>query len=154
MERSRRQPTVSASRAGAKSALEQLKAAREGGGAKRIADFEVEKEEAVYDVVEEEEYARIVAKRKDEGGDFIVDDDGEGYRELGEEDDHWTNRDEEGEEASGREAGKKRKGAKATVPSSITSLLSSSWDQAWGRRPCCPGKHPVPMLQQQGRVRR
>ncbi|KAL6757111.1 hypothetical protein V8C86DRAFT_3135851 [Haematococcus lacustris] len=140
MERSRRQPTVSASRAGAKSALEQLKAAREGGGAKRIADFEVEKEEAVYDVVEEEEYARIVAKRKDEGGDFIVDDDGEGYRELGEEDDHWTNRDEEGEEASGREAGKKRKGAKgrapaATVPSSITSLLSSSWDQAWDGGP-------------------
>lgn len=68
MERTRRQPTVSASRAGAKGALEALKAAREGGG-KRVATYEVKQEEAVYDVVTEQEYAELAAKRRAEGGE-------------------------------------------------------------------------------------
>jgi DNA polymerase alpha subunit A len=68
-ERSRRQPIVSERRQGQKSALEALKAAREGG-LKRVADYEVKKEAAVYDVVDEDQYAQLVAKRREEGGQF------------------------------------------------------------------------------------
>jgi DNA polymerase alpha subunit A len=67
MDRSRRQPAVTAGRATARGALEALKAAREGG-TKRVSNFEVKQEDAVYDVVEEQEYAKIVAKRRAEGG--------------------------------------------------------------------------------------
>lgn len=69
MERSRRQPTVSASKAGKTNALEALKAAREGG-AKRVAGFEVKQEEAIYDTVDEQAYAELAAKRRAEGGAF------------------------------------------------------------------------------------
>ncbi len=67
MERSRRQPVVSASRAGAKSAIEALRAAREGNG-KRVDNFEVKQEDALYDVVTEQDYAQLAAKRRAEGG--------------------------------------------------------------------------------------
>eukprot|EP00967_Tisochrysis_lutea_P038644 scaffold46248_cov21-Tisochrysis_lutea.AAC.3 len=48
-------------------------------------------------------------------GDFIVDDDGQGYADLGEEDDHWNGRgdrhlEEEDEEAEAPGGNKKRKG--------------------------------------------
>lgn len=59
---------VSARRAGARNAIEALKAAREGGGSKRVAEYSVKKEAAVYDVLEEEEYIKLVAKRRHEGG--------------------------------------------------------------------------------------
>jgi DNA polymerase alpha subunit A len=90
MERSRRQPVVNDRRVKASSALEQLKAAREGG-AKRLDKFSLKEEEAVYDVVEDNEYAKIVSKRRAEAGDFIVDDNGAGYAEMG-EDDYWNAR--------------------------------------------------------------
>ena len=38
------------------------------GGVKASALYECKEEEAVYDLVEEDEYADIVAKRRDEGG--------------------------------------------------------------------------------------
>ena len=69
MERSRRQPLVSAAKANKLSALEQLKAAREGG-AKRVADYEVKQESAIYDTVDEQAYAELAAKRRAEGGAF------------------------------------------------------------------------------------
>ena len=67
MERSKRQPVVSASRQKTMSALEQLKAAREGKSS-RVKDFEVKEEAALYDVVSEADYAALAAKRRAEGG--------------------------------------------------------------------------------------
>jgi len=67
MERSRRQPTQSKGRLGAQDALSKLKAARDGGD-KRALTYESKKEAELYDVLEDEEYAKLVAKRRDEGG--------------------------------------------------------------------------------------
>ena len=50
-----------------KSALEQLAELRKTG-AKRVDTFEVREEEAVYDVVDDAEYAKLVQKRREEGG--------------------------------------------------------------------------------------
>lgn len=52
---------------GKQDALSKLKAAREGGD-KRALTFEAKKEEELYDVLEDEEYAKLVAKRREEGG--------------------------------------------------------------------------------------
>ncbi|PNH02378.1 DNA polymerase alpha catalytic subunit [Tetrabaena socialis] len=115
MERSRRQPVQSSAAAKTKGALEQLKAARAGAG-KRALAYEVKEEDAVYDVVDDHQYAEIVKKRRD-AGDFVVDDDGTGYVDIG-EDDYWNQREEgaaeeeeeEGEEGGdGKPAAKKRK---------------------------------------------
>lgn len=66
-ERTRRQPVVSAAKAGKLSALEALKAAR-AGGTKRVETFEVKQEDAVYDVVDEDTYAKLVTERRETGG--------------------------------------------------------------------------------------
>ena len=52
-------------------ALSKLKAAREGES-KRALEFEAKKEEGLYEVMEDEEYARLVAKRREEGGELCV----------------------------------------------------------------------------------
>lgn len=89
MERSRRQPVQSSAAQKTKGALEALRAAREGA-VKRAYAYEVKEEERVYDVVDDAKYAEIVKKRRDEG-DFVVDDDGTGYHDIG-EDDYWNAR--------------------------------------------------------------
>lgn len=134
MERTKRQPVVSTAKANAKNAIEALRAAREGG-ARRAATFEVKDESALYDVVSEQDYAQIAAKRRADGGndskvqicllldkaisrsgagDFIIDDDGQGYQDLG-EDDYWNEREGEGDDGEGEDdggkAGKKAKKA-------------------------------------------
>lgn len=50
-----------------KSALEELAELRKSG-AKRVDRFEVKEEDDVYDVVDEAEYAKLVQKRREEGG--------------------------------------------------------------------------------------
>lgn len=50
----------------AATALAKLAELRRGG--KNATLYECKEEEAVYDIVEEDEYAQIVAKRRDEGG--------------------------------------------------------------------------------------
>jgi hypothetical protein len=91
------------------SALERLKAIKEGGG-KRLDHFEVKEEAAVYDVVDEKEYAQIVAKRRAEGGGFVVDDEGLGYGDDGEDDD-LVMPDADREEGAEQGRGGKRKDA-------------------------------------------
>lgn len=54
-------------RAGAKSALQELAELRKSG-AKRVDRYELKEEEAVYELVEEAEYAKLVQKRREEGG--------------------------------------------------------------------------------------
>jgi DNA polymerase alpha subunit A len=51
-----------------KSALDELAELRKTGG-KRVDRFEVREEEAVYDVVDDAEYAKLVQKRREEGGE-------------------------------------------------------------------------------------
>eukprot|EP00803_Ostreobium_quekettii_P010532 evm.model.scf_244.12 EVM.evm.TU.scf_244.12 scf_244:99156-114216(+) len=91
----------------ASDALAQLRALRKGDG-KRAHQFEVRECEAVYDVVAEEDYAKIVEKRRREAGDFLADDDGQGYTDIGEEDDFWK----EAEDVEGAIGGKRSAHAK------------------------------------------
>ena len=77
---SRRTSNMNASKR--KALLEDLKRNKQGGS--RLDSFELEEEEDVFDIVDEDEYAQIVEKRR-QGNDFVVDDNGIGYRDDGEE---------------------------------------------------------------------
>jgi len=72
-------------------ATAKLRELREGGKRSRLdeIDAEVDAIENVYDELDEEQYRALVQKRREAGGDFVVNDDGEGYEDLGEEED-WT----------------------------------------------------------------
>jgi DNA polymerase alpha subunit A len=52
--------------AGVAAALQQLNAAR--AGTKRLDTFELKEETAVYEVVDDEQYAQLVTKRRIEAG--------------------------------------------------------------------------------------
>lgn len=74
-------------------ALERLKALRQGGSRRSESgagvEFQIKLENPIYDTVEEDEYDALVAKRREEARAFIVDDDGLGYGDEGEEED-WS----------------------------------------------------------------
>lgn len=70
-------------------ALNKLKTLRSGGAADTTDRYQIKLAEPIYDTVDEDEYESLVAKRKQDFGDFIVDDDGVGYADKGEEVD-WT----------------------------------------------------------------
>ncbi|XP_072964180.1 DNA polymerase alpha catalytic subunit [Typha angustifolia] len=71
-------------------ALERLKAIRSSGGRRSDSSaFEVKMETPIYDTLPEEDYAALVARRRDEARAFIVDDDGLGYADEGQEED-WS----------------------------------------------------------------
>uniref|UniRef100_A0A7S2UH04 DNA polymerase n=1 Tax=Attheya septentrionalis TaxID=420275 RepID=A0A7S2UH04_9STRA len=73
------------SKAAALKALKEKRANRlQGLGASRTEEYEVPDEGDVYDVVEESEYEHLVEKRR-QREDFVVDDDGLGYHDDGEE---------------------------------------------------------------------
>lgn len=67
MERSRR--NVQSRTAKLAGVLDQLKAARDGSGPKRASVYEVKQEDAVFDVVDEEQYEQLVTKRRLETGE-------------------------------------------------------------------------------------
>eukprot|EP00897_Mesotaenium_endlicherianum_P001393 jgi/Mesen1/1281/ME000013S00772 len=79
-----------------RSALAQLAACRrkdtEGGASKRPDRYTVRTKERIYDEVSDVEYAEIVAKRRKEGGGFVVGDEGLGYTDIGEEEE-WNQAD-------------------------------------------------------------
>ncbi|KAL8477076.1 hypothetical protein ACS0TY_029401 [Phlomoides rotata] len=73
-----------------KDALDRLKAIRRGG--RREMDdggFQVKMEQPIYDTVDDDEYEVLVAKRREEVKGFIVDDNGLGYGDEGQEED-WS----------------------------------------------------------------
>ncbi|XP_057770285.1 DNA polymerase alpha catalytic subunit [Salvia miltiorrhiza] len=71
-------------------ALERLKALRRGGRRDQdAAGFQIKMEQPIYDTVDEDEYEALVAKRRDEAKGFIVDDNGLGYGDEGQEED-WS----------------------------------------------------------------
>ncbi|KAL6007618.1 hypothetical protein ACLOJK_033117 [Asimina triloba] len=69
-------------------ALERLRALR-SGGRRSESSYKIKMEDPVYDTVAEDDYAALVAKRREAARDFIVDDDGLGYGDEGEEED-WS----------------------------------------------------------------
>lgn len=92
----------------AKQKLEQLKQLKETKGKKRLDDIDGDEDVAnVYDEVTEEEYAKLVAKRRKENANFVVGaEENDEYVDMGEEED-WTRenpayRDDEGDDEDGR----------------------------------------------------
>lgn len=72
-------------------ALERLKALRRPGSRRSESAFQIKMEAPIYDTVAEDDYAALVAKRREAARDFIVDDDGLGYGDEGEEEDWEQN---------------------------------------------------------------
>lgn len=70
-------------------ALERLKARIRGGRRSDGDGYQIKLDNPIYDTVEEDEYNALVAKRREEARGFIVDDDGLGYGDEGEEED-WS----------------------------------------------------------------
>ncbi|XP_061341474.1 DNA polymerase alpha catalytic subunit [Gastrolobium bilobum] len=70
-------------------ALERLKARLRGGPRSDGGGPQIRLENPIYDSVPEEEYNALVAKRREQARAFIVDDDGLGYGDEGEEED-WS----------------------------------------------------------------
>ncbi|KAK4488380.1 hypothetical protein RD792_004141 [Penstemon davidsonii] len=69
-------------------ALERLKTLRRGGR-RELDSIQVKIEKPIFDVVDDEEYEAHVAQRREEVKGFIVDDDGLGYGDEGQEED-WS----------------------------------------------------------------
>lgn len=70
-------------------ALQLLKARKSGGRRSDGAAPQIKLENPIYDTIEEDEYNALVAKRREQARSFIVDDDGLGYGDEGEEED-WS----------------------------------------------------------------
>ena len=66
-----------------RAAFAALRAAR-AGGKSRLESYQIEDQGAVYDVVDEEGYKKVVRSRLDKD-DFVIDDNGEGYADDGRE---------------------------------------------------------------------
>ncbi|XP_071730497.1 DNA polymerase alpha catalytic subunit [Rutidosis leptorrhynchoides] len=99
-------------------ALRKLKTLREGGGGGGGGEtggqrYQIKIDEPIYDTVDEDEYESLVAKRQQDFRSFIVDDDGLGYADEGEEVD-WTQSGvvPSSEEESDGELDKKKKNKK------------------------------------------
>ena len=129
-----RRPAKPASKA--KTSLAQLAELRRTGG-KRVHDFELTEEDAVYDEVQEQDYAKLVQDRREQAGeaygnhnrckkelhgmgktqklagDFIVDDDGMGYADIGEEEDWGRSDQQRATDAEGHATSKKRQAGSA-----------------------------------------
>ncbi|KAI3521012.1 hypothetical protein L1887_10469 [Cichorium endivia] len=71
-------------------ALRRLKTLRQGGGGDIGGErYQIKIEDPIYDTVDDDEYENLVAQRRKDFEGFIVDDDGLGYGDEGEEVD-WT----------------------------------------------------------------
>ncbi|KAM6564315.1 hypothetical protein CsatB_024313 [Cannabis sativa] len=112
-------------------ALERLKALRSGGRKSETGGYQVKMENPIYDMVDEDEYDALVAKRKEEVRGFIIDDDGLGYGDEGEEED-WSqagllSSDESGGESERPKRKKvEKKEPRPKKPSSSSASLSAA----------------------------
>lgn len=95
-----------------KNALERLKAQREAG-INALDAYEVDADDRIYDEVNENDYQMLVRRRLQED-DFVVDDDGLGYVDYGEEDD--DRRSSCSSAPSGEEGGPSKDGTKRQGP--------------------------------------
>ncbi|GMN30176.1 hypothetical protein TIFTF001_002720 [Ficus carica] len=109
-------------------ALERLKALRSGGRRSEVGGFQVKMETPIYDVVAEDEYESLVAKRREEARSFIIDDDGLGYGDEGEEED-WSRAGASSDESDGELERPKRKKVEKKEkkkPSAASASLSAA----------------------------
>ncbi|CAA6668372.1 unnamed protein product [Spirodela intermedia] len=135
----RRRSGRSADAAARVEALERLKTLRRAGGRRSESGagigFQIKIEEPIYDTVAEEDYARIVAERREAAKGFIVDDDGMGYNDEGQEVD-WADvglppsSDEDGESDGAVDRSRKKKvvkkdpAARRPAPTSLTAAAA------------------------------
>ncbi|KAJ4963774.1 hypothetical protein NE237_023713 [Protea cynaroides] len=108
-------------------ALERLKVLRRGGRRSETG-FQIKMEDPIYDTVAEEDYTALVAKRREEVRGFIVDDDGMGYGDDGQEED-WSQAGlpPSSDESEGEpERPKKKKTEKKDPPPTKPSSLSAA----------------------------
>ncbi|KAG9143970.1 hypothetical protein Leryth_024776 [Lithospermum erythrorhizon] len=108
-------------------ALERLRALKQSG-ARRAESNQVKIEQPIYDKVDEDEYEALVAKRREEFGSFIVDDDGLGYGDVGQEEDWSLAGGPPDEENSGKLKRKKENAEKKDVkltkkPSAAAAIM-------------------------------
>ncbi|XP_052195502.1 DNA polymerase alpha catalytic subunit [Diospyros lotus] len=107
-------------------ALERLKALRRGGR-REGGGFQVKIEDPIYDTVDDDEYDALVAKRREETRGFIVDDDGLGYGDEGQEEDWSQAAVPMSDESEGElEKPKKKKMEKKEPPPKKPSALSAA----------------------------
>eukprot|EP00624_Nannochloropsis_granulata_P002925 evm.model.NODE_24774_length_12371_cov_25.832430.2 len=110
-ERPRREKVVTAADLKRKSDRENLKAAREGKKS-RLDSLVIEEEDNVYDVMDEDEYEDLVRKRR-QREDFVVDDEGLGYYDDGEE--HAYEKEEEQQQRNLAEKEARKKTGVSTI---------------------------------------
>lgn len=98
------------------SALEVLKNLKDKGG-RRVDSYQFKEEEKIYDSLSEADYNLLVAKRREEVKNFVVEDDGLGYADIGEEEDWNEDKyiDESDEEDGTGKKKKKNADGKKTV---------------------------------------
>jgi DNA polymerase alpha subunit A len=106
MERSKR--AKSSKQAKRDAVRAQILAKKQGSSGGRLDEVEIADEGLVYDEVDESEYEAIVNARR-EREDFVVDDDGLGYHDDGEE--HFGDRETDGK----KEAVKAKRGINASL---------------------------------------
>lgn len=110
-------------------ALERLKARLSGGRRSDGAAPQIRLENPIYDTIPEEEYNALVAKRRDQARSFIVDDDGLGYGDEGEEED-WSkagfNLSSDESDGESEKPKKKKEPSQNKRPSSSASSLSAA----------------------------
>ncbi|KAK1275209.1 DNA polymerase alpha catalytic subunit [Acorus gramineus] len=124
--RSRARHQESSARA---TALERLRSIRRGEG-RKSENLKVKLDEPIYDTVSEEDYAALVAARRESARGFIVDDveGGLGYLDEGEEDDWDCPSSSEGGESDAEERPKKKKPTvkRDPAPPKPTSLSAAA----------------------------
>ncbi|KAK7300636.1 hypothetical protein RJT34_11484 [Clitoria ternatea] len=107
-------------------ALEYLRASIRGGRCSEDTAPQIRLEKPIYDTVPEDEYNALVAKRREQTRSFIVDDDGLGYNDEGEEED-WSQADEsegEPEKPKRRKYDKKDPNPERPSSSSLSAAVS------------------------------
>lgn len=135
----RRKNVRSADNSGRAAALERLQSLRRSGGRRSEAGstIHVKLDEPIYDTVDEDEYLALKAKRKEDAEGFIVDDDGLGYLDEGQEED-WArsgfppSSDEDGADENGKSSRRNKKkrerkevaGPKKVAPTSLTAAAA------------------------------
>lgn len=105
--------------------LAELRALR-ASGKTRLATYQVQEEERVYEEVDEESYKKVVRARLDQD-DFVIDDNGQGYADDGREE--WMA--EKGvypdDESDGGSDRPPAKGKAGECLSSLSPLRQNNW---------------------------
>ena len=108
----------------AKALLGGLAAAR-AGGVTRVEQYEYQEEEDVYDALNDEEYAKHVAEKRQQAAGFVEDDDGFGYADIGEEEDWGAG----GGVSAGGESGRARAQKRARAQEAAAARKKAAMPQ-------------------------